>query len=39
MGQTITNDTMSLTEKLAAIAQAIEQLNDNTNELICKGCE
>lgn len=38
MGQTITSDTMSLQEKLAAIAEAIKQLDDN-NEIICEECE
>jgi hypothetical protein len=39
MGQVITSDTMSLQEKLAAIAEAIKQLEGNTNEIICEGCE
>lgn len=39
MGQVITSDTMSLQEKLAAIAEAIKQLEGNNNEIICEGCE
>lgn len=39
MGQVITSDTMSLQEKLAAIAEAIKQLEGSNNEIICEGCE
>ena len=39
MGQVITSDTMSLQEKLAAIAEAIKQLEGNNNEIICEECE
>lgn len=39
MGQAITSDTMSLQEKLAAIAEAIKQLESNNNEIICEGCK
>ncbi len=38
MGQSIINNSMSLQEKLAAIAQAIKQLESNS-EIICEGCK
>ena len=38
MGQAIISDDMSLQEKLAAIAEAIRQL-ENHNEIICEGCK
>ncbi len=40
MEQTLTGGDMTLEQKLQAITEALRRLDgDNTNDLICEGCE